>query len=273
VVEINDAFFRMMPELSHVNFDVEHNPGAELHLSDGRAFLVGKDQAYDAIVNSVPAPTYFSASKIYTVEFYERVAAALKPDGVFCTWFAVPNMSEEGVYAILSALRKSFEYCDLRLIGPWYYEATCSNEPVRVRSFSEAVDDPDLIRELEKGLPGFDLDEFFEDVRLTDNVFERFEPEVERENTDDHPVLEFMVVRSYKLGVIGGDPFLDHPEQFGIDAVREHEAADADRFARRAGAFHLLNPWLFDKNFQPLITDRLDRQIAWRLWLETHTSP
>ena len=273
VVEINNAFYRMMPELSHVNFDVEHNPGAELHLSDGRAFLVGKDQAYDAIVNSVPAPTYFSASKIYTVEFYERVAAALKPDGVFCTWLAVPNMSEEGVYTILSALRKSFEYCDLRLIGPWYYEATCSNEPVRVRSFSEAVDDPELIREIEKGLPGFDLDEFFEDVRLTDNVFERFEPEVERENTDDHPVLEFMVVRSYKLGVIGGDPFLDHPERFGIDAAREHEAADADRFARRAGAFHLLNPWLFEKNFQPLITDRLDRQVAWRLWLETHASP
>ncbi|MFQ5946353.1 MAG: hypothetical protein ACE5NC_08905, partial [Anaerolineae bacterium] len=123
VVEINDAFYKMMPLLGYANLDIEQNPTATLHLSDGRAFLVGKNGTYDAIVNSIPAPTYFSASKIYTVEFYDRVAKALKPDGVFCTWLAVPNMSEKGIQTILSALRRNFRYCELRLQGRSYYMA------------------------------------------------------------------------------------------------------------------------------------------------------
>ncbi|NIV75267.1 MAG: hypothetical protein GWN37_10640, partial [Gammaproteobacteria bacterium] len=64
-------------------------------------------------VNSIPAPTYYSASKIYTVEFYERVRNALKSDGVFCSWLSSANMTEEGLFTILAAMRRSFEFCDL----------------------------------------------------------------------------------------------------------------------------------------------------------------
>ena len=266
VVEINDAFYKMMPELAHVNMDVEHEESAHLYLSDGRAFVVSRENMYDAILSSVPAPTYYSASKIYTVEFYERVARALKPDGVFCQWFATPNMSEEGVYTILSALRKSFRHCDLRMLGPWYYQSSCSNEPVEVRSFSETGAREPLPSELRKNLPGLDLDEFFRDTRLSEDVFAGFEPKVDRENTDDHPVLEFMVVRNYQLGLMGSDPFFDHEDVFGIVAATEEDLADPARFVRKAAAIRRLSPYYFDKDVAPLLESDLTAQIEWQLW-------
>ena len=64
----------------------------------------------------MPNPTYFAASKIYTVEFYQRVRRSLKPDGVFSMWLSATDMSEAGVRVVLSALRGSFEHCDLRFM-------------------------------------------------------------------------------------------------------------------------------------------------------------
>ena len=251
VVEINDAFYKMMPAIGHVNFEIERNPGVELHLSDGRAFLIGKEGIYDAIVNSIPAPTYFSASKIYTLEFYERVARALKPDGVFCTWIG-PEMSEQGIMTVASGLHHSFSFCDLRLMRGHYYMATCSNEPIQVRAFSDLPAAPRLVEELHRSVPFFDLDEYFEDTRISTNLFEHQTPTVPRENTDDFPVLEFLVVRGQHLRDAGDDPFLVDQRGWNIDPVRR-AGVDRARFVRRAGLFSVLSPEMFQRNFLPLI--------------------
>jgi spermidine synthase len=253
VVEINDAFYKMMPFLSYANLDVGRNPAATLYLADGRAFLVGKDNTYDAIVNSIPAPTYFSASKIYTLEFYERVVKALKPDGVFCTWLSAENMSEQGVMTVLSALRRNFRYCDLRMIRDVYYMTTCSNQPVVTHSFRDLPVQLQLIDQLQSGLQQSDLTEFFEDNRVSDNIFEYFTPEVEQQNTDDHPVLEFMVVTNTQLDRMGEDPFLGMQELLNIDPVKLHEDVSSARMARRASVFYELDSWYWERNFRTVI--------------------
>lgn len=271
VVEINDAFYKMMPFLGHANLDIHRNPAATLHLSDGRAFLVGKNGTYDTIVNSIPAPTYFSASKIYTVEFYERVAKALRPGGIFCTWLAVPDMSEEGVQTILSALRRHFRYCELRLLSRRYYMATCSNRPIRPRQFTELPAQPNLVRQLQIGLSGFDLDEYFADILLSENLFDHFVPRVAQENTDDHSVLEFMLVRSYQLGRMGAESFVEHQALYNIDPVRRHELEDPARLARRAGVFALYEPRYFRHVFLPLLSGDPNAWAAWRSWRAEYT--
>ena len=267
VVEINDAFYRMMPALTHVNLDIERNPTARLHLSDGRAFLVGKEDLYDAIVNSIPAPTYFSASKIYTLEFYERVARALKPDGIFCTWIA-PEMSEQGITTVTSGLSHSFRYCDLRLMRGHYYMASCSNEPIGVRRFSELPAQPQLVLELQRSIPGFDLDEYFEDTRVSTNLFGQHTPSVPFENTDDYPVLEFQVARSQHLGSFGGDPFILDQRLWNIDPVRHAELTDRARLVRRAGLFSVLSPEMFQQNFVSLIRSDPALTAAFLRWQE-----
>lgn len=270
VVEINNAFFKMMPILRDANMDIEHNPSATLHLSDGRAFLVGKDGIYDAIISTVSSPTYFSASKIYTMEFYERIARALKPDGVFCLWISSSDMTEEGVKTILSALRHNFLHCDLRLLKGAYYIATCSNKPIRPRRFSELPVQQNLVRELQNGLFGFELDEVFEDMRVSKNVFDHFIPKVPQENTDDHPVLEFMAVRDYQLGKLGSDPFLKQQALWNIFPVRQHELKDSARLIRRAAFFSLFGPGYFEKNFLPIIKEDPHMRAMFLLWNAEH---
>jgi hypothetical protein len=235
VVEINAAFYEMMPYLSYANLDIETNPNATLHLADGRSFLIGKENRYDAIVNAIPAPTYYSASKIYTLEFYERVKKALVSDGIFTTWLAVPNMSEEGLLAILSALHKTFRYCDLRLMSPAYYTTTCADHPIRERRFSDLPAHPKLLEVLRFGLRSFDPDEVFADIRLSENIFEYFTPVVPHENTDDHPVLEFMVVRNFQRKKMGREFFLEQQALLNIDPVRRDESEDGRRPALSQG--------------------------------------
>ncbi len=269
VVEINEAFYKMMPHLRHVNFDIEQNPSASLHLSDGRAFLVGKNQVYDAITSTVSDPTYFSASKIYTVDFYKLVRKALKDDGIFCMWIAVGSMSKEGIPTILSALHHSFRYCDLWLLRGNYYLLTCSNQPTHPRRFSELPVRPSLVRQLRNGLFQDEFDEFFEDIRLSENIFDHFTPEVARENTDNHPVLEFMVFRHYKLKKMGSDPFMGNQALFNIDPVRLHELKDAARLARRACVFYQLGEKGGDYlgNFNPILMR--DPKVASEFFLES----
>jgi spermidine synthase len=266
VVEINDAFYAMMPELSRANLEIAENPTASLHLSDGRAFLIGKQGVYDAIINSVSAPTYFSASKIYTLEFYERVVQALRPDGVFSTWLAAPDMSEMGIETMLSALRHSFRYCDLRLMRGSYYMTTCSNQPIRVRQFGELPVQQNLLEELQRGFRSLDADELFEDTRVSANLFEHHTPMVAKENTDDHPVLEFMVVRSYQLGEMGTDPFVKQQHLWNIDPVRSDEVNDPARMARRAGLFYVLRSGFFRRNFEDFLKETPDVEVPFLVW-------
>jgi tetratricopeptide (TPR) repeat protein/spermidine synthase len=258
VVEINKAFYKMMPDLSYANLDIEQNPSATLHLADGRAFLVGKDETYDAILSTVSAPTYFSASKIYTLDFYDRVKKSLKPDGVFSTWISAADMSSEGMDTILSALRHSFRFCELRLLRGNYYMLTCSNHPIRPRRrFSEMLAAPEhpLARQLQLALPGLDLDEFFVDTLLSENIFEHFRPQVSQENTDDHPILEFMVVRDYQLGITRSDPFFKKRDLLNINHVRRDEFKDPARFAHRAAAFYAMGEDYFSSFFPILMED------------------
>ncbi len=263
VVEINNAFYKMMPHISFSNLDIGNNPSASLYLSDGRAFLVNKTGVYDAILNSIPAPTYFSASKIYTLEFYSSVAKALKPDGVFCTWLSVGDMSEEGLNTVLSALRHNFRYCDLRILRGQYYMATCSNQPIHPRKFSELHAQNNLVNILQKGLRGLDLDEFFEDIRISENIFDHFDPNVPRENTDDYPVLEFMVVRSFQLKKMGTDQFFKLQNLYNIDPVRQNELTDINRLVHRAAVFTQFAPDYFEHNFAPVLKAKPDAVVPY----------
>ncbi len=263
IVEINEAFLEMAAELGHANLDVTRNPAATIHLADGRSFLVGKENEYDAIINSIPVPTYYSASKIYTVEFYDRVKRALKPDGVFCLWLSSWNMSEQGLTTVLSALNKSFSRCDLRVLSRTYYMATCSAEPIEPRPFRELAPTLGLVDQLQSGLPEFDLTAFFEDTRISPNIFDHFTPEVPEENTDDHPVLEFMVVRNEQLGRLGEDPFIHQQELLNVDPLRRGELESPLALVERAATFYFLETDQFRRNFLPEL--RADPE-AWALW-------
>ena len=262
VVEINGAFIAMLPMLTYANLDIIGNTKAMVHHGDGRTFLNGTDGVYDAIMSSMPNPTYFAASKIYTVEFYQRVRRSLKPDGVFSMWLSATDMSEAGVRVVLSALRGSFEHCDLRFMRRDYYLTTCSNQPIKTRLYSDIGAPYELDRSLQRGIGSMPIQEYIDNMRLADDIFARNPPRsVPRENTDDYPVLEFMVTRHAASRSVAPNIFVVEREAFGINPVGD--TSDAARFVRRARLYRTLDPELFDAAFAPVIeADSVLRQ-AW----------
>ncbi len=266
VVEINKAFYKMMPRLRHANMNIENNQHAMLHLGDGRTFLTTKHNEYDLIINSIPAPTYFSASKIYTVEFYEQVAEALRRDGIFCTWLSVFDMSKDGVMTILSALKSQFAYCDLRLLRGSYYMAVCSRERLRSRRFQDLPSKPIIEVTLQRHFPDIELNDYFNDILLSENIFNHFTPNVVHENTDDFPVLEFMLSQKYHTRTMGNDPFVQQQVLFNINPLHGLELKDISRKVERASVYYRLGSKFFDTNFVPLLIKEPEVKEAWDEW-------
>jgi hypothetical protein len=138
--------------------------------------------------------------------------------------------------------------------------ASCSNEKPHNRSFSDLPQDAELAAKLLEGLGDIDLNEYFQDIHLSDNIFEHYEPRVPEENTDDHPVLEFMVVRHAHRGRKGEDPFVREQMVFNIDAVRYSELQTPEELARRSQTFLRLRSPFYEVNFEPLLRSDADAE-------------
>lgn len=273
VVEINPSFYKMMPLLEYASFDICHNPGTTIHVLDARAFLIGKVGIYDAVINAITTPEYFSASKIYTYDFFTRVAKSLKPDGIFSLHIITPLLSPLGTQTLLSALRKNFKYGTLRVFRNGYYMLTCSNQPMKVRKFQDLPIPPQLMEQLKKSLNDFTLEEYFEDIQLSSNIFEQYEPQVAQENTDDFPIIEFLAVRRAQRKVNALDLFLIKQEVMSIDPVRKSEISDPLRMVHRMGVFYHFSPRYFHKNFEPLLKEDPTLQKLFEQWKKEHPSP
>lgn len=187
----------------------------------------------------------------------------MKPDGVFSTWFTVGDFTEEGTLTILSALRKHFQFCELRMMREGCYMVACSNHPITPRRFNDLHAPDSIIREFEIGFRGIELDEFFEDMRLSPNLFDHFEPVTRIENTDDHPILEFLIVRRFRLKRMGLDYFMVNQALLNIDPIKRGPASDPARMARRAAIFNRHAPIYFLESFLPLLQE--DPRI-WKEW-------
>jgi spermidine synthase len=266
VVDMNGAFFKMLPHVAYANLNLMENKSAALHLADGRTFLVGQHNTYDAILNTAEAPDYFAAPKLYTLEFYQDVVKALKPDGVFCTWVSTPEMSEKGIELMLSALRKNFTYCDLAILDYSYCQFTCSNQPLHMKNFSDLHASIELKNQISNSLRGFTMDEYFQDIRISENLFHHYSPKVTRENTDDYPALEFLAVNEAQLTREEHDLFHQMPDLFNIDVVKKAQTPDLARLARRADVIEMISPWFFKKSFVPLLEHDRIFSTQFLLW-------
>lgn len=271
VVEINKGFYQMMPMLEYASMEIGKNPSVDIHILDGRAFLIGKEGIYDAIINSVTTPDYFSAAKLYTSDFYHRIAKALKPDGIFSMYLVPPLLTNTGAQTILSALRKNFKYCELHLFRNGYYMLTCSNQPMRNLRFHELPLHEKLQKQLANQAQLFSFEEYFEDIRLSNNLFETYNPQEEVvENTDDFPIVEFLAVRLANLQKSSTDLFLTQQELLNIDPIRAHEIQDPERMARRAGVFYHFSQRYYKANFVPFFEKNPLFKEAFEKWLKAH---
>ena len=68
------------------------DPRVRIVVADGRNALARDDRRYDLIEADALLPDVSYAGNLYSTEFFEQVAARLKPGGVICTWAPTPRV-------------------------------------------------------------------------------------------------------------------------------------------------------------------------------------
>jgi tetratricopeptide (TPR) repeat protein len=101
---------------------------------------------------------------------------------------------------------------------------------------------------------------------VSDNIFDHFFPKVPQENTDDHPILEFMVVRDFQLGKMGSDSFLKRQALLNIQPVGQNDLNDPARLARKTGVFYKFGSGYFKQNFVPILKRNPYHMAVFLVW-------
>jgi tetratricopeptide (TPR) repeat protein len=187
VVEINPVVRENQFRMTRWNFDIEHNPRVNIVVDDGIHYIQTVNKSYDMILNTVTSPLYFSSSKLYTLEFFDKIKRRLNTNGTYVTWMD-SRVGSEGARIILNTLRQRFKHCSMLFIKSGYYLLIASDQPVKLRH-------PDLV---EKALPlktalmqNRIVPRLLAYNLMSSEVFtasKQFDAPV---NTLDHPVLEF----------------------------------------------------------------------------------
>ena len=131
-VELNPAVFEVLPRFAAHNFGLHPDANVSLVLDDGISALAASDATYDAIINTVTSPLYFSSSKLYTKDFFDLAASRLRPGGVYAFWFD-SRATRLGAQIIFRTAAASFAACHLVYLDSGYAQVICSKERLEPR--------------------------------------------------------------------------------------------------------------------------------------------
>lgn len=84
------------------------NPKLQLHLGDGRHFLLTTDRLFDVITAEPPPPVRAGAVHLYTRDYYQLCARRLKPGGLVSQWLPIFQIPREHTRAMIAAFLEVF---------------------------------------------------------------------------------------------------------------------------------------------------------------------
>ncbi len=93
------------------------DPRVTLHIEDARTELAHGTGRYGLIISEPTNPWIAGVNNLFTVDFYRRVQARLEPDGVFCQWIQLYELSPETFHSMLASFLAVFP--DSRLFCIW----------------------------------------------------------------------------------------------------------------------------------------------------------
>ncbi len=231
VVELEEAVVEAAREL----YEAEETPfplddeRAHLIVDDARARLVlSPEGRYDAIVSQPSHPWLAGSSALYTQEFFEEAARALKPGGVMCLWVNLFRTELSTLESVTATLRSVFPHGHAFVVEDSSWILIASREPI-------PLDDEVAERVRSEGLrpymepQGLDHIIDFAAVReLDQRGFEAFGAHAEIIR-DDKPLLEFLLAQTasgmsiayteldyavYDTPWIGPEAFAELPERY-----------------------------------------------------------
>jgi spermidine synthase len=232
-VEINPAMLAMLPRWKEHNLNLAERPNVRVVLDDGLSFMARTGDRYDAVINTVTSPMYFSSSKLYTRDFFELVKQHLAPGGVYSMWFDA-RVTRQGARIIFTTLASSFRDCILVFLRGSYSQVLCSQQPMRAHPIPDAAW-PAEIREKLAAFSLLPMERLIEAIvmpshHLLDTDW------AEPVNTFDRPILEYtMAAQSLRIDEEVLAPYVmvraDFRASFAHDG-RLDDKALAERCAR-----------------------------------------
>ena len=85
-----------------------------MHFEDGVKYLQQKEAEYDVILIDAPEPIG-QAARLFSTEFYEEIAHALRPDGLFAAQTESPFVNSDLIASVNRGVRSIFPITRLYL--------------------------------------------------------------------------------------------------------------------------------------------------------------
>ena len=90
------------------NFHVVDNPKVDIHIDDGRHFLLTTDEKFDGITSDPLDPWVKGAAALYTEEFWQLAKSRLNPGGVVTVFVQLYESTEEAVKSEVATFLEVF---------------------------------------------------------------------------------------------------------------------------------------------------------------------
>lgn len=81
------------------------DPRVDIHVGDGRKFLLSSDKRFDVLTVDVVRPQAAFSGNLYSVEFYELLRSRLDADGLVSQWQATPRVLNSATEVFPHVLR------------------------------------------------------------------------------------------------------------------------------------------------------------------------
>ncbi|NUM35277.1 MAG: spermidine synthase [Candidatus Brocadiae bacterium] len=199
-------------ELSHILYPKGHpakDSRVQMHIEDGRFFLLSATKKYDLITAEPPPPKCHGIVNLYTKEYFKLIYNCLQEGGMVTYWLPVFLLEVEESKSILKAFHEVFPNASLWTGAGFQWMMLGIKEPQQKASyqnFQKQWDDPHVGEELKAlgfGKPEDMLSLFIADGKrlqewiqnsqpLEDNYPRRLTSEQPKEDNSLHEYLEFM---------------------------------------------------------------------------------
>jgi spermidine synthase len=174
------------------------DPRVNLHLEDGRNFLLVTQQKYDLISMELSSIWFAGAANLYSSEYYALVRRHLERGGIFQQWVQLHHIHRRDFATVLNTLRLHFPHVAL-FYGGGQGIIVASESPLRTSG--ERLTELEARPAIAKVIPeGKRLRELLEDILVVDRGLDRFLASAAKEagvplselvSTDDNLYLEY----------------------------------------------------------------------------------
>ncbi|MBK7367106.1 MAG: fused MFS/spermidine synthase [Candidatus Eisenbacteria bacterium] len=89
------------------------DPRVTLTIGDARTLLEHTQDRYGLIISEPSNPWLAGVNNLFTVDFYRRVRSRLEPDGVFCQWMQLYEISPETIRSMMASFLEVFPEGDV----------------------------------------------------------------------------------------------------------------------------------------------------------------